>query len=311
MASIMGKVVNRFMRTMTMNPLINKNQLKTLNRVNKLTWYKVPKGYEQKKFVVDELPMEIIRKKDSESKNVIYILHGGAYVSKLSSLYRLHAKGYSKAGYDASVIYIDYRVAPENKYPAALEDAIKGWDWILSQGYKEENIIVIGDSAGGHLTLSLMLKLREQKRTMPKAAICLSPWADMTSSADTYYKNYNKDILLGNKKGEFNDEIRDMLSNSDMYSFCHGMDLYDPYISPVYADYNDFPPMLLIAGGNEMVAGDSQIIAEKLTNAGSEVTLEITPDMFHVFPLYSMIIPEAKRAMKMIHSFMAKHLSNN
>ena len=310
MASVMGKIVNSFMRTMTMNPLENKNQLKTLNKVNKLTWYKPPKGYEQKKIVFDDLPIEIIRKKESKNKNVIYLLHGGAYVSKLHSLYRLHAKGYCKAGHDASVIYIDYRVAPEHKYPAALEDAIKGWDWMSSQGYKEENIIVIGDSAGGHLTLSLMLKLREMGRKMPKAAICLSPWADMTSSADTYVNNYNKDVLLGNKKGEFNDEIRDMLSNSDMYSFCHGKDLFDPYISPVYADYSGFPPMLLIAGGNEMVAGDSITIAEKLQKAGSEVTLEITPGMFHVFPLYAMIIPEAKRALKMIHAFMGKHLSD-
>lgn len=309
MTSFRGKLFINAFKLLNVNPEKNQDQINSIKKLEKLSRFKAPKGYEHLKINHEGLPIEIIKKQAHESKNVIYILHGGAYIAKLNALYLKLGKGYSIAGYDANIVYIDYRVAPEHKYPAALEDAIKGWDWLLAQGYKEDNIIVIGDSAGGHLTLSLLLKLRELKRKMPKAAVCMSPWADMTGLGKSYVENYNNDPIFGHKREQLTEDKREKFMNCDTYSFCKDEDRFNPYISPVYAEYNDFPPMFISVGSHELLLSDSLTIADKLTKAGVEVDLDITEGMFHVFPLFGNKMPESKRAMNLIYDFIGKHLS--
>lgn len=309
MVSLRGRAVVRLLKKrFNVNPEINKAQIESIQRLDNFTKFKLPKGYSHQKMKLNDLPIEVIQKENSKSKNAVYLLHGGAYIAKLNGLYRKKAVQFSKAG-NADVVLIDYRVAPQNKYPSALEDALAGWDWLIKQGYNEDDIVVIGDSAGAHLTLSLILKLREQKRPLPKAAICISPWADMAGSGASYYDNYNVDALFGHKDKMTKEKI-DKFMHCDIFSFCKGMDRYDPYISPVFAEYHDFPPMLITVGSHELLLSDSITIADKMKKENREVILDITPGMFHVFPLFDKLMPESKKAMKLICNYISKQFTN-
>lgn len=311
MLSIRGRIANKIVRKfMNFNPEENKDVLKKMKSNSIDMKFKTPKGYTLDKYDLGNLPLEVFKKQGESNKKAVYLLHGGGYVLGLSNLYRKLAHKYSYYGGNIDVVILDYKLAPAHTFPAALEDALKGWEWMIKNVYKEEDILIVGDSAGGNLSLALMLKLKEMKRKLPVAAVLISPWGDMTASGKSYFENYNKDVMFGGK-GKAKAEMVEKILNSPIYSYCGDHNRKDPLLSPIFGDFEGFPPVLITVGSHEILMSDSITIAEKIKKAGGDVTLHIGEGMFHVYPLMDNLIPESKRAMKEILEFIKKHLRIN
>lgn len=247
-------------------------------------------------FTIEEIEMpcfqmEYLRRKENAREDyVILQLHGGGYIGAMRNAYRSFAGLYSEVSKGMDVLTIDYRVAPENPYPAALEDALEAYNWLKSMGWHSRQIIVAGDSAGGGLALALCLYLKDHNRRLPGGLVLMSPWTDMTASGPSYEDNYERDPLFGNS--------RDSLIYNRDYMGWHNAK--DPYISPLFGEYWGFPPMLIQAGSVEMLLSDSIGVAYKAKKQGVKVRLSIYKGMFHVFQMGMMMMPESKQAWKEI-----------
>ena len=257
--------------------------------------WKVPEFYNMTHFDLKNFSMKLLTKSRNPRFDYIVLqLHGGGYVAKVKNSYYTMATYYSDAGKGLSVLTPDYRVAPEDPYPAALEDAVASYQWLLEHGYKGEQIIVVGDSAGGGLAIALTMYLRDHNMPLPRGIVAMSPWTDVTASGESYTLNYELDPLFGNTK-------ESMIYVND-YAGDH--DKKDPYISPIYGSFCEFPPMLIQVGSTEMLLSDSITAASMADDAGVEVRLSIYDDMFHVFQMAGTILPEAKRAWDEVAQFM-------
>ncbi len=291
-------------RCFNVNPFTCNDQIAHIQKLNGPDKYVAPKGFTRYKEKLSNSTIEFVKPAE-KTENLIYVVHGGAYIAGLTDLYRKLSKLYSEAGHGAEVAFIDYRVAPEYGYPSGLNDALEGWDNILKKGYKPENVVIIGDSAGGNLSLSLMLKLRDMGRELPGAAVLMSPWADMTASGKSYIDNFNNDVMFGGKQKVTPDMVEKFL-NSPIYAFCGKEDRRTPYVSPVFGEYNGFPPTMFLVGSDEMLLSDTLTIKEKMDKAGIKTELILGEKMFHVWPVYHMLLPEAKKAMNEILRYIYK-----
>lgn len=260
--------------------------------------YKYPDHFTSHLYETPNFKMELLKWKDSQNPYVILQLHGGGYVGAFKNQYRMFAGLYSELGKGLSVLSIDYRVAPENPYPAALNDALYAYDWLLSHGYTENHIILAGDSAGGGLAMALCHYLIDRDRILPAGIVAMSPWTDLTASGPSYTENYEIDPLFGNTK--------ESLIYNSVYPAGH--DLKSPYISPLFGDFTGFPPMLIQVGSNEMLLSDSVLVAEKAKKQGVKVRLTIYENMFHVFQMGATLMPESKRAWVEVSKFLEQLL---
>jgi acetyl esterase/lipase len=244
-----------------------------------------------------ELPncnAELLEFETPNREMVILQLHGGGYIGGMRHVYRSFAGLYNEVGKRCSVLTVDYRVAPEHVFPAALIDALDGYEWLLKNGYREEQIILAGDSAGGGLVLALCHCLKENGRKLPRGIIAMSPWTDMTASGASYSENYDRDPLFGGSEDS-------MIYNRE---YSAGEDLTNPYLSPLFGDFTGFPPMLIQVGSYEMLLSDSTSVAQKAKDAGVRVRLSIYEGMFHVFQMAPLALPECKRAWLEIGRFI-------
>jgi len=257
--------------------------------------WKAPDGYNMTHFDLENFSMKLLTRSENPRLDYVVLqLHGGGYVAKIKNSYYTMATYYSEAGDGISVLSPDYRVAPEDPYPAALEDAVASYEWLLSHGWKGEQIIVAGDSAGGGLAMALTMYLRDHDMPLPCGIVAMSPWTDVTASGESYTLNYELDPLFGNTK-ESMIYINDYPGNHDKK---------DPYISPIYGNFRKFPPMLIQVGSTEMLLSDSITAASMADVAGCEVRLSIYDDMFHVFQLSGKLFPEAKKAWEEVEQFL-------
>lgn len=232
----------------------------------------------------------------SENREVVLQLHGGGYIGKIRNAYRDFAVLYAKMPGERAVLSVDYRVAPEDPYPAALEDAYAAYQWLLEMGCKGSQIILAGDSAGGGLALALCLYLKDRGEPLPKQLVLMSPWTDLATTGDSYETNFEKDPLFGN--------TTDSMIYSNAY---YGEnDPKTPYISPLYGDYEGLPPMLFQVGGAEMLLSDSARAARKAKEAGCEVQLTIYDGMFHVFQLGMKKMKESREAWREVEEFLSE-----
>ncbi len=274
-----------------------------------------PKGYTNTKIDCG-VPVELLQKNDSSSNKLIFQIHGGAYVIGMIDSYRNQAVKLSEISDGASVLNIDYRIAPEYVFPAALEDGMKAWEWILENGWKASDVTMIGDSAGGNLVLSLCLKLRDEGRELPEKIICLSPWGDLAGSGETHRTNLYKDPMFGNAVHSFREikkaekkkvEEKNNPEKKSMTALYAGdADLYDPYLSPVFGNYSGFPKMLIQVGTWEVLLSDSRTIYENAFFNGVDVILQEYKGMYHVFQQAGDFIPESREAWKEIELFIKK-----
>lgn len=206
-------------------------------------------------------------------KHVILYCHGGGY-STGSSIYARTLTTKLAASTSMDVLAFDYRLAPENPYPAATEDAMKAWDYLMLLGYGARDIIVAGDSAGGNLALSLVLKLKEQERILPRGLVLMSPWTDITSSGKTHITKAEVDPVLDANY------LKTMIDN-----YAGGQELDNPFISPLFGDFTGFPPTYIQVGDNEILLSDSTMLHKKLVQAKVSAQIDVFKGMWHVFQM--------------------------
>lgn len=256
--------------------------------------YKYADEFDVELIDMKDFTMEFLKRKDSTSDKVILQLHGGGYVGAMRNAYRTFSGLYSEVGKGISVLTVDYRVAPEHPYPAALEDAITAYKYLLMSGYSDDQIIVAGDSAGGGLAMVLAMYLRDHNEGKPLGLVCMSPWTDLTASGPSYDDNYEIDPLFGNTR-------ESLIYDS---SYIGDSDPKDPYISPLFGDFDNLPPMLIQVGSYEMLLSDSVSAAAKAKDAGVKVRLSVYEGMFHVFQMGMHILPESKKAWAEVGKFI-------
>ncbi len=255
--------------------------------------YNYPEHLVAERISMENFEMEKLTWKDSTSKWVVLQLHGGGYVGAMRRHYKQMAGLYSEVGCGATVVTVDYRVAPEHPFPAALEDALEAYEWLLEQGYKNDQIILAGDSAGGGLAMALCHTLKARWRGTPAGIVAMSPWTDLTLSGSSYKDNYDIDPVFGNERSEL------IFENP----YVGDADPKDPRISPLFGDFYGFPPMLIQVGTDEMLLSDSISVAEKAKSAGVKVRLSVYPGMFHVFQMAGTIMDESKQAWAEVKRF--------
>ena len=228
-----------------------------------------------------------------DERRVILYLHGGGYVSGSEGVHKLLCVELSQTA-GVSVLLPDYRLAPENPFPAALDDALAGYHWLLEQGFEPGNITIAGDSAGGGLTLATALALRNAGEALPARLVCISPWTDLKLTGTSYRQKAKADPILTSK------ELRYWA-----LSYTTEDNLSNPLVSPLHADFYDFPPMLIQVGSEEILLDDSVVVAEKAKAAGVKVTLNIWPGMWHVWHATGTWLPESREALDDIGKFVS------
>ena len=255
---------------------------------------RLPKDIRCQPLTIDGVDAEWIETPDEELGVILY-LHGGAYALGSIDIHRDFIARLAVAT-QMRCLAINYRLAPENPFPAALDDAITAYCWLLKQGVDTAKIVIAGDSAGGGLALSTMLRLRDIGEPLPAGAVCISPWTDLTLSGASIQQKATLDPILD-------------ISSLEMYAryYASEYELNNPLISPLYADLKGLPPLLIQAGTDEILLDDATQIAEKARESGVHVTLEIWDDLFHVFQLIS-ILPETKNALRQIAAFVSQNI---
>ncbi|MDP4146449.1 MAG: alpha/beta hydrolase [Bacillota bacterium] len=253
---------------------------------------KVPLGFEVNSIDIDGVECEwIIPKADKGEKTLIY-LHGGGYVTGTLSTARGFAIQVSKYT-SQRVLTVGYRLAPENPFPAALEDSLAVYHSFIQQVVNANDIVLIGDSAGGGLALATVLSLKENGEALPGAVVCISPWTDLAATGESNTKNAKIDPIFGQVEYLIKPE-----------NYADTESLFNPLISPLYGDYSDFPPLLIHVGTDEVILDDSIRLAEKAREAGVKVSLKVWRGMWHVFTTQNDILTEGKQSLKEISEFI-------
>ena len=295
-SSIAGKVIRDMIAHVTNDNLIGR-KIKSGELRKKMVeppWH-CPDIFSMTVIEMEHFNMEWLELKENPNTDkVILQLHGGGYIGAMRNAYRMFAGLYCEVSGGMSVLTIDYRVAPEHPYPAALEDAVAAYQYLLDEGWFAEQIIVAGDSAGGGLAMALCHYLKDHHMMLPCGIIAMSPWTDLLASGESYDTNYEKDPLFGN--------TRDSLIYNKDYVGDH--DPMDSYISPLYGDFRGVPPMLIQVGSYEMLLSDSVSVAAKARHKGVRVRLSIYEGMFHVFQMAAKMMPESRRAWVEIGKFI-------
>lgn len=226
----------------------------------------------------------VTRPESRPDRHVLY-LHGGAFRTGAPRGYR-HFTWRVAAAMRADVLAIDYRLAPENPFPAALEDAVSAYRWLSGRGVDGRDIVVMGDSAGGGLSFALVLKLRDHGEALPAGVVALSPWTDLALTGRSLRENARSDPMLNA------DNLPQFAAD-----YLAGADPRLPYASPLYGDFAGCPPSLIHVGDDEIIRDDAVRIADRLAQAGCSVDLQVWPRMPHVWHLFAPALPEARRAL--------------
>jgi len=255
-----------------------------------------PAGTQTTALSAGGVPAVLVATRVSRRDRHILYLHGGGFVTGSSSLYR-HLTWRLAAAGRARLLSVDYRLAPEHPFPAALEDAVAAYRWLLADGADSRRIAVMGDSAGGNLAFAMLPKARDEGLPLPAAAVGLSPWLDLALTSPSLQLNAEADPMLNA------DEAPKFVEY-----YLAGADPRMPYASPLYGDPAGLPPTLLQVGSDEILRDDSVRMAEKLRAAGCHVELEIWPRMPHVWHLFAPVMPEARQAIERIGTFLQARL---
>ena len=243
------------------------------------------------------VPAEWIVAPGAAPDRVILYLHGGGYVMGSINTHRAMIARISRAA-QAKALALDYRLAPEHPFPAAVEDATAAYRWLLAQGYKPGRIIIAGDSAGGGLTVAALLAIREAKLPMPAGAVSISPWTDLEGTGESIRTRAAKDVMV----------TQDNLAQSAR-QYYGANDPKNPLISPVHADFRGLPPMLIHVGDAEILLDDATRLAERARAAGVKVELEVWDEMPHVWHVFAKILPEGQQAIDKIGKFVIARTS--
>lgn len=221
-----------------------------------------------------------------KEERVLLYLHGGGFIFGSPATHRGEVSEIGRAA-KARTLTIDYRLAPEHPFPAPIEDAVKAYVWLLDQGTKPENITVAGESAGGSMTATLMISLRDSGIPLPAAAVLISPWIDMGQSGESYISKEGIDPINTKESCKY-------LATT----YLNGVDPKAPYASPIYAPLHGLSPMYIMVGEAEVMLTEALTFANKAAYEGANVRLEVWPQMIHNWPLWHSFLPEGKEAIK-------------
>ena len=238
------------------------------------------------------VPAEWVTAPGCDPMRAVLYLHGGGYVIGSINTHRRLAYDISAAS-GARVLVIEYRLAPEHPFPAAIEDAATAWRWLLQQGFAPSRLAIAGDSAGGGLTLATLVNLRDRKLGLPACAVAISPWVDLEGVGTSITARAAQDPMV-QKDG--------LLWMAGLY--LNGKDAKTPLAAPLHAELKGLPPILVQVGTAETLLDDATRIAEKLHAAGVDVRLAIWPNMLHVFPLFAPILSEGRDGCLEIGGFI-------
>nr|ADM67446.1 esterase MY09-2 [uncultured bacterium] len=242
------------------------------------------------------VPAQWISAPDADPERVIYYLHGGGYVIGSVSTHRDIISRIARAS-GARALAIDYRLAPEHPFPAAVEDSTAAYRWLLSTGADPARTVIAGDSAGGGLTVATLIALRDAGDPLPAAAVCLSPWIDMEALGESMTTKADADPTV---------ERQGLLQMAKAYlGDAHPR---TPLAAPLYADLTGLPPLLIHVGTAETLLDDSTRLAERASAAAVDVTLEPWDDMIHVWQYFAAMLPEGQQAIERIAGFIGEHI---
>ncbi len=257
----------------------------------------LPKEITIKPASINGIPAEWIIPSNAPEDKVILFFHGGGYVSGSCTDHRIHVSKFFKKA-PLKTLLFEYRLAPEHQYPAAVEDSVTVYQWLLNQGVSASKIVFIGDSAGGGLVLATLLALKDKGISLPAAAAVLSPWTDLTCSGKSYQSNAKKCL---SPEGTWTAFSKHYVGEQDPRQ---------PWISPILGHLQGLPPLYISVGGDEILLDDSVEFARKAKEAGVDVTLKIGEGLFHCYPVCASLFPEATEAMDDICDFVLNHIKD-
>jgi len=247
------------------------------------------------KEVANGVPAEWLIPTGASSSRVVLYLHGGSYVAGSIVSHRSLAANIAHAA-RARALIIDYRLAPENPYPAAIQDSVSAYRWLMDNQVTPDQITIAGDSAGGGLALALVLSLRDGNLPLPAAVVCLSPWTDLAATGESWKTKVDVDLVIDTRmESEF---ARMYLGDVDPRS---------PLASPLYANFKGLPPLLIQVGTDGVLLSDSSRLADRARTAGVDVTYEEWEGMQHVWQFAASFIPEGRQAIAVIGDFIQKY----
>ncbi len=246
-----------------------------------------------KNHVFDSFTGAWVLPKDERRQGVILYLHGGGYTCGNLE----YAKGFASTlavRCGVRVFCAGYRLAPEHRFPAALEDALESYQYLMSKGYGPEHITLCGESAGGGLCYALCLKLREMRLPMPCGIIAISPWTDLTASGKSYEINRDRDVSMTAER-------------LDYFAQCYTDDRKSPLVSPLFGDLQDLPPSQIFVGGDEIMLSDAEDLHHKLLTSNCKSHLYVRPERWHAYVLFGL--EEDQEDMGLINEFLSQVMS--
>jgi epsilon-lactone hydrolase len=258
--------------------------------------FRVPLGTAVERVRAGDVPAEWIRPVTARDGSALLYLHGGGYVIGSTRSHRHLAAAIGRAA-GAPVLLPEYRLAPEHPFPAALEDAVAAYRWLLGRGVNARRVVVAGDSAGGGLTIAMLVVLRDRGVPLPAGAVCISPWVDLACSGDSYTTKAAVDPI-----------VRQPWVAQMAKAYLAGADLATPLASPLYADLRGLPAILVQVGSDEVLLDDSAGLAARAQVAGVDTRLEVWDGMVHVWHWFLTILDEADRAVTGIGEFARARL---
>lgn len=251
---------------------------------------RAPDGVGVEPVEADGLRMEWLIPERVDSERVMLFLHGGGWCSGSVDSHRAFAGRLAKK-LRMRAFHLTYRLAPEDPFPAGLEDCVAAYRWLLASGVSAANLVIAGNSAGGGLAVSTVLVLRDAGEAVPHSVVCLSPAVDLALTGNSIRSNGRRDLLTP----AFVQEVSKW--------YLAGQDPYSPLISPLHADLHGLPPMLVQAGDHELLLDDAIGLASRVREAGVEVTLKIWPGLIHTFEQLTLL-PECHEAIAHVETFL-------
>jgi len=300
MASIQSSILKFVIRRFNLFGGEKIDPLVLRGRIEKLASKSKPYGKIQVVPVdADSVPSEWLIPPDAPQDRALMYIHGGAWFMGST---KTHRGFVSKLAYASGIraLSINYRLAPENPFPAGLDDCISAYEWLLQSGISSKKIVVAGDSAGGNLTLALLVALRDAGKPLPAGVIAISPATDLAATGESYKTRIHLDPFFTN-----------MGASTILQDYITDHDPRHPLISPLYADLRGLPLLLIHVGDHEMLLDDAVRFGERAVASGVEAQTVVWPKMFHVFQMFAPFLPEARRANTQIVKFILSRLNDN
>jgi len=293
MASIQNIGVRLFLRVVVKKKKLHLVSVRAVRHsLEMLTKYsKIPRAVKFEKTEYEGIPIEWTIPDNLVNPGVVIYLHGGGYISGSIKTHRGLVGGLAKRS-KTKFLSVEYRLAPENPFPAGLDDVIKIYHWLLQQGYDHNKIVIAGDSAGGGLAIATLTRLKDEKAPMPAAGVCMSPWLDLECTDDLQIALDKKDPMV---------PIAALRAYGKHYAKDN---LRHPYASLLYSDPTGLPPLFIQVSDSEVLYRDTVRYEKMAKAAGVQVEVEVWKNMVHVWQAYGPILPEAMQAIKKLGEYI-------